>query len=56
MSKHKLGQLLGYKNTSICQWESGYCRPCYETLALIAEIFFTTTDYLIGYTDERNRT
>lgn len=50
-----LARRLNVSPNAICQWEHDHCRPDYDTLAVIAEIFFTTTDYLIGVTDERNR-
>lgn len=49
-----LAKKLQVTQSSVCQWERGHRRPDYETLAVLAEIFFTTTDYLIGVTDERN--
>ena len=55
ISKAEIARLLNYGKSSICQWESGHCRPNYETLAELAQIFHTTTDYLIGLTNERNR-
>lgn len=50
-----LAKRLHVTPNSICQWERGHCRPDYDTLAILAEIFHTTTDYLIGVTDERSR-
>lgn len=63
---NKLQEEKGYKNVDMAralnvsppcyaQWKHGRSRPCFEELAAVAEIFFTTTDYLIGATDERNR-
>lgn len=49
-----LAKKLQVTQSNVCQWERGHRRPDYETLAVLAEIFFTTTDYLIGVTDERN--
>ena len=55
ISQASLARYLHVTPSSICQWERGYCRHDYDTLAILAEIFHTTTDYLIGLTDERKR-
>ena len=55
MKQTKLANRLGVTPNCLCQWEHDHSRPSFEDLAMIAEIFHTTTDYLIGVTDERNR-
>ena len=55
LRKCELARMLHVSPPAISQWESDWCRPSYDTLAILAEIFHTTTDYLIGLTDERNR-
>lgn len=63
---NQLQEEKGYKNVDMArminvsppcysQWKRGRSQPCFEVLAVLAEIFFTTTDYLIGVSDERNR-
>lgn len=50
-----MARLLNVTPQCYAQWRRGRSRPGYEELAVLAEIFYTTTDYLIGATDERNR-
>ena len=54
ISRAEIARLLSYDKSTVCQWERGHCRPNYETLAELAQIFHTTTDFLIGATDERS--
>lgn len=54
LKKSELARIIHVRPEAISHWEKDYCRTDYETLALLAEIFHTTTDYLIGLTDERN--
>ena len=55
MKRSELAGLVGYSYTTVYQWEHDTCRADYDTLAILADIFYTTTDYLIGITDERSR-
>ena len=50
-----LAKLMNVSAAVICHWENDRSRPDLDSLAELAEIFHTTTDYLIGVTDERNR-
>lgn len=40
---------------TVWRWRSGETLPSVENLILLAEIFHTTTDYLLGLSGERNR-
>lgn len=48
MSQQELGDLIGVTKVSICGYENGTRTPSLETFGIIAEIFETTTDYLLG--------
>ena len=48
MSQEELGKLLGVTKVSICGYENGTRTPSLETFDLLADIFGTTTDYLLG--------
>lgn len=38
----------GVSRSAMCAYETGTRRPSYETLVLFADIYQTTTDYLLG--------
>jgi transcriptional regulator with XRE-family HTH domain len=48
MSQQDLGDLVGVTKVSICGYENGTRTPSLETFDLLADIFGTTTDYLLG--------
>lgn len=48
MSQQELGDLIGVTKVSICGYENGTRTPSLETFGILAEIFETTTDYLLG--------
>lgn len=48
-----LGKLLGFSDATINRYEKGLRSPEPETLSKLADIFNTTTDYLLGRTDNR---
>ena len=48
MSQQELGDLIGVTKVSICGYENGTRTPSLETFCILAEIFETTTDYLLG--------
>lgn len=50
-----LAKKMNVTETAVSRWVNGERIPKVEDMALIAEIFHTTTDYLIGLTDERER-
>lgn len=41
---------VGVSRSAMCAYEAGTRRPAYETLVLLADIFGTSTDYLLGRT------
>ena len=48
MSQQELGDLIGVTKVSICGYENGTRTPSLETFSLLADIFFTSTDFLLG--------
>lgn len=48
VTQEELGQHLGFRDSTISQYESGSREPDYDTLLKIAEFFGVTTDYLLG--------
>lgn len=45
LRKCDLARMIHVSPPAISQWESDWCRPSYDTLAILAEIFHTTTYY-----------
>ena len=48
LSQKELGDLLGVTKVSVCGYENGTRTPSLDTFNLLAEVFNTTTDYLLG--------
>ena len=48
LSQQELGDLLGVTKVSICGYENGTRTPSLETFNILAKVFNTTTDYLLG--------
>ena len=48
MSQQVLGDMIGVTKVSICGYENGTRTPSLETFCILADIFETTTDYLLG--------
>ena len=48
LSQQELGDLLGVTKVSVCGYENGTRTPSLETFNLLADVFNTTTDYLLG--------
>lgn len=48
MSQQELGDLIGVTKVSICGYENGTRTPSLETFSLLADIFGTSTDFLLG--------
>ena len=48
MSQQELGDLIGVTKVSICGYENGTRTPSLDTFCVLADIFETTTDYLLG--------
>lgn len=49
ITQEDLGDHLGFRDSTISQYESGKRTPDNETLVKIAQYFETTTDYLLGH-------
>jgi transcriptional regulator with XRE-family HTH domain len=47
-NQQELGDLLGVTKVSICGYENGTRTPSLESFSLLADVFDTTTDYLLG--------
>lgn len=48
MSQQELGDMIGVTKVSVCGYENGTRTPSLETFCMLADIFETTTDYLLG--------
>ena len=48
LSQEELGDLLGVTKVSVCGYENGTRTPSLDTFNLLADVFHTTTDYLLG--------
>lgn len=53
-SQQELGDAIGVTKVSICGYENGTRTPSLDTFVMLAELFETSTDYLLGRTDEKN--
>ena len=51
-TQRQLAAVLGLTPNSICEWEKGRSEPSAETIVEIARFFKTSTDYLLGVTDD----
>lgn len=58
ISQQKLAEAIGLSQQTITKYENGKSQPDFQTLMALAEYFHTSTDYLIGYTNNpgSNRT
>lgn len=54
MTQQDLANKIGIVRTAITNYETGRTIPDSETLSVMAKIFNTTTDYLLGNSDIRN--
>ena len=52
LSQTALAELLSVDQRSISNWENNVREPDFEMLAKIAKIFNTSTDYLLGLSDD----
>lgn len=55
LSQQQLGEILGLSHKSISMIESGGRGTTVDKLALLAEYFHVSTDYLLGLTDDPSR-
>ncbi len=51
-TQRQLAEVLGLTPNSICEWEKERSQPSAEMIVEIAKFFDTTTDYLLGVTDD----
>lgn len=52
MSQQKLADKIGVSRSTLAMWETNKSQPDLETICLIADLFGTTSDYVLGRTDE----
>lgn len=50
----ELGEMVGVNAPAICKYESGDVDPSLDKLIALAKALNTSTDYLLGLTDERS--
>jgi len=53
MTLEEVGNIVGAEKQTVWGWERGKSKPPYETLVKLACLFETSTDYLLGMTDDR---
>lgn len=53
MTQETLANLLGVGKSTIAGYEKGFRKPKLETINKIAEIFNTSSDYLLGLTNSK---
>ena len=51
LSQKELGEIIHVSQGSISQWEIGKTTPDLKTIVRLANLYGTTTDYLLGRTD-----
>ena len=51
ISRRELAERLGISVRTVCFWENGERECSFDTLLNLAEIFGTTTDFLLGRTE-----
>ena len=56
ISQKDLAEKIGISRERYNQYETGKRNPDYETLISLAKFFNVTTDYLLGYTDNKSGT
>lgn len=54
ISQNMLGECIGITRQAIGNYEKGKRECGFDILILLAEMFGVTTDFLVGYSDERN--
>ena len=53
ISQKQCALSLGVESSKYTKWENGKNRPSYDMVCKLANFFDTTTDYLLGNSDER---
>ncbi len=53
ISQKECAAVLGIESSKYNKWENGKNCPDYDTVCMLANFFGTTTDYLLGNSDER---
>ncbi|MDN5464181.1 MAG: helix-turn-helix domain-containing protein, partial [Lactococcus lactis] len=56
LTQKEVADKLNISQQSYAKWEKGITLPANKNLQKISEIFNTTTDYLLGNTDNKNST
>lgn len=54
MSANGAAKIIGVSSATVTQWKTGSL-PQQKTLERVAEYFGVSTDYLLGYTDEKEK-
>lgn len=54
LTQQELSRILGVSRATLASWETGRRTPDAHTIRSLARTFNTTTDYLLGYSDEPN--
>ena len=52
LSQSAVGRLIGKRQNTVNEYESGKAKPPLIVLAQLAELYHVTTDYLLGRTEE----
>lgn len=52
LTQKELGERLGVKQNTFTNWENGKREPTLENVVKLAKLFKTTTDFLLGVTDD----
>lgn len=53
LTQMEIAQLINISNTTLSQYESNKRMPGFEVLCQLADIYGSTTDYLLGITEQR---
>ncbi|HGD3202506.1 TPA: helix-turn-helix domain-containing protein [Streptococcus agalactiae] len=52
LKPQEIAPLLGIKQNTYSDWETGKSEPNLENVVKLAKLFKTTTDFLLGVTDD----
>lgn len=56
LSQEKFGELAGVSQRTVAFWEAGERMPSHATISALADRLDVSVDYLLGRTDEKNKT